>query len=362
VRYLSAALIAALAGCGGVEDDVLTLRADHREAGKAAQTCTGGSAVTIRSAALDNPALALTGLYVTVQQDGTTLAAGWTPFTVPDLCAGQDYAITAADYRNYRFSRWEDGNATWLRRVTVQTSAAYTAFYQVGGSIVPLYSWPAESGSGVSATWKAIADAHQRKPGLAMIPVVNNQNGPGPSPDASWTRGIDLLASAGCKVAGYVYTEYGKRSLTTVEADIANWRAWYPNVTALFLDQMSNTAGDEGYYATLASYARSRGLDLVIGNPGAPTVPSYIGTVDTMVIQEGTEVPTSFPAWQASYSPNHFATLTYALTSPLPGNQVTSNKAAVAYQYMTDDGVFPDWNPWDEASIHFDALLDLLDG
>jgi len=124
VRYLSAAMIAAVAGCGGAEDDLLALRAGHREAGKAAQTCTGGPAVTIRSAALDNPALDLTGLYVTVQQDGTTLAAGWTPFTVPDLCAGQDYTITAADYRNYRFSRWEDGNPTWLRRVAVQTSAA----------------------------------------------------------------------------------------------------------------------------------------------------------------------------------------------------------------------------------------------
>ena len=360
MRYLSAALIAGLAGCGGVEDDLLALRAGRGKAAQAA--CPGGPAVTIRSAALDNPALDLTGLYVTVQQDGTTLAWGWTPVTVPDLCAGQDYTITAADYRNYRFSRWEDGNATWLRRVNFQTSVTYTAIYQVGGSIIPLYSWPAESGSAVSSTWTAIADAHQRKPRLALIPIVNNQNGPGPSRDASWTRGIDLLASAGCKVAGYVYTGYGDRSLTRVEADIANWRAWYPNVTALFLDQMSNTAGDEDYYAALASYARSRGFDLVIGNPGAPTVPSYIGTVDTMVIQEGTEVPTSFPAWQASYSPNHFATLTYALTSPLPGNQVTSNKAAVAYQYMTDDGAFPDWNPWDEVSIHFDPLLELLDG
>jgi hypothetical protein len=356
-------MITALAACGGAEEDLFALRAGHRAASETAPArCPGGPAVTIHSAALDNPALDLTGLYVTVQQNGTTLAAGWTPFTVPDLCAGQDYTITAADYRNYRFSRWEDGTASWLRSVKVQTSAAYIAHYQVGGSIVPLYSWPAQSGSGVASTWKAIADAHQRRPSLALIPIVNNQNGPGPSPDASWSRGIDVLASAGCKVAGYVYTEYGRRSLTVVQADIANWRAWYPKVSALFLDQMSNTAGDEAYYSALSAYARSRGFDLVLGNPGAPTVPSYIGTVDTMVIQEGTEVPSSFADWQASYSPNHFATLTYGHTSPLPGNQVTTNKASVAYQYVTDDGVFPDWNPWDETSIHFDALLGLLDG
>ena len=344
-------------------DDPSASRTGELSRSELAQSlCLGGLALTIRSAALDNPALDLTGLYVTVQQNGTTLAAGWTPFTVPDLCAGEDYTITAADYRNNRFARWEDGTTTWLRHVSFQTNAAYTAYYQVGGSIVPLYSWPAETSGETSATWTAIANAHRKWPRVALIPVVNNQNGPGPAADASWTKGIDVLVAAGCKVAGYVYTDYGRRSPSAVEADIANWRAWYPHVTALFLDQMSNTSGVEGYYAALASYARSQGFDFVIGNPGAPTLPSYIGTVDTMVIQEGTAIPTSFPSWQAGYSPNHFATLTYGLTSPLPGSQVTANKESVAYQYVTDDGVFPDWNPWDEVSIHLDTLLGLLDG
>jgi hypothetical protein len=354
-------MIAALAGCGGQPGDLLASRQSERIVADAAQdACPGGATLSIYSAARDNPATSLTGLYVTVQLNGMTLAAGWTPFTAADLCTGQEYTITAADYQRYRFAQWQDGTPTWSRRVTLQGSSAYTALYQVGGSIVPLYSWPVDGAGNVSSPWRALADAHRRWPGVALIPIVNNQNGPGSAPDPSWARGIDLLVAAGCKVAGYVYTDYGRRSLSAVEADIANWRAWYPQVSAVFLDQMSNTAGQEGYYASLTAYARGRGFDFVVGNPGAPTVSSYIGTVDTMVIQEGTEVPVSFPSWQASYSPNNFATLTYGLSSPLPASQVSSNKASVAYQYVTDDGVFPDANPWDGSSSHLDALLTLL--
>jgi hypothetical protein len=324
--------------------------------------CPGGATIHIQSAALDNPAVSLTGLYVTVQQDGTTLATGWTPFTASDLCGGQQYTITAADYRNNRFKRWEDGTATSFRLVTVQPGAVYTAYYQVGGSVVPLYSWPSDVTGDVSSTWSAIAAAHQRWLGVAVIPIVNNQNGPGPGPDPAWTHGINVLVGAGCKVAGYVYTEYGQRPISAIETDIASWRAWYPQVTALFLDQMSNTSGQESYYAALTSFARSQGFDFVIGNAGAPTVPSYVGTVDTIVIHESTDIPTSFASWQASYSPNDFATLTYGFSSALPESQVTINKSSVAYQYVTNDGIFPDTNPWDAVSSYLDTVLSLLAG
>ncbi|HWE23205.1 MAG TPA: hypothetical protein VG496_04615, partial [Myxococcales bacterium] len=140
--------------------------------GKLAQVCSGGATIEIDSAALDNPSVSLTGLYVTVQQDGTTLATGWTPFVASDLCVGAQYTITAADYRNYRFKRWEDGDATWIRRITAEPGAVYTAHYQVGGSIVPLYSWPVDINGDVTPDWNVIAAAHQRRPGIALIPVV----------------------------------------------------------------------------------------------------------------------------------------------------------------------------------------------
>src|SRR5205807_7669864 len=146
-----------------------------------------------------------------------------------------------------------------------------------------------------------------------------------------------------------------------VERDIKNWRTWYPQVTALFLDEMSNIAGKESYYSTLSAYARSNGFDFVIGNPGTSTIPSYIGTVDTLVIYENTAVPTSFSAWQPNYSRYNFATLSYAVSpSAFPASQVTANRASAGYQYVTDDGAPPDTNPWDSVSTYLDTLLSLL--
>jgi len=238
---------------------------------------------------------------------------------------------------------------------------APAAYSQVGGSIIPLYSWPTDANGNVAAAWSFVASEQQKWSSIAVIPIVNNQNGPGPSFDPGWSKGIGALIDGGCKVAGYVYTQYGKRSLTKVERDIRNWRTWYPQVTALFLDEMSNTAGKESYYSTLTSYAKSIGFDFVVGNPGTSTIPSYIGTDDTLVIYENTAVPTSFPAWQASYSRYNFATLSYAVSSSeFPASQVTANRASVAYQYVTDDGAPPDRNPWDSVSTYLDTLLSLL--
>jgi Spherulation-specific family 4 len=242
---------------------------------------------------------------------------------------------------------------------SARTASSATASVAAGGSIIPLYSWPTDVNGNVVPDWNTVAAEQQRWPAIAVIPIVNNQNGPGPGLDPNWTKGINVLVAGGCKVAGYVYTQYGKRSLTKVERDIANWRAWYPQITALFLDQMSNTAGKESYYSTLTSYAKSRGFDFVIGNPGTATIPSYVGTVDTIVVYENTSVPTSFSSWQASYSKSNFATLSYSVPySSFPSSQVTANKSSVAFQYVTDDG--PDGNPWDELSTYLDTLLSLL--
>jgi hypothetical protein len=359
-------MIAPLIGCGGTQNDrpEASPGMSARKSNDLSQgVCSGGPSIAVQSVAWDNSSASLTGLQVTVQQGATTVATGSTPFTVSDLCAGESYTITAANYRNQRFAHWENGATASSRNVTLQTSTTCTAYYQVGGTIIPLYSWPTDANGNVVAAWNAVASAHQKWPGTALIPIVNNQNGPGPSLDPNWTRGINVLVNGGCKVAGYVYTQYGKRALTRVQKDIRNWRAWYPQVTTLFLDEMSNTRGKESYYSTLTSYARSYGFDFVVGNPGAPTLSSYIGTVDTMVIYENTEVPTSFSNWQASYSPNNFATLSYAVSSSsFPTDQVTSNKSSVAYQYVTDDGASPDRNPWDNLSTYLDTLLSLLNG
>jgi Spherulation-specific family 4 len=235
------------------------------------------------------------------------------------------------------------------------------AYSQVGGTIIPLYSWPTDNQGNVIPDWNTVASEQQKWPSIAVIPIVNVRDGPGRRRDANYAKGINVLVSGGCKLAAYVYTQYGRRSLTKVERDIDNWKAWYPQVTALFLDEMSYTSGKESYYSTLTSYAKNHGFDFVIGNPGTATLPSYIGTVDTIVVYEDAGVPTSFSSWQASYGRMNFATLSYSVPfSSFPSSQVTANKSSVGYQYVTDDG--PDGNPWDQLSTYLDTLLSLLNG
>ena len=63
------------------------------------------------------------------------------------------------------------------------------------------------------------------------------------------------------------------------------------NNTLIFLDEMSNVAGQEGYYSYLNGDAKSLGLTLTVGNAGTETLPSYIGTVDTIIINENSGLP-----------------------------------------------------------------------
>ena len=55
-----------------------------------------------------------------------------------------------------------------------------------------------------------------------------------------------------------------------VQADMDRWRSFYPAVTGIFFDEMSNKAGLETYYAGLTAYAKSRGADFTVATL-APT-------------------------------------------------------------------------------------------
>ncbi len=66
---------------------------------------------------------------------------------------------------------------------------------------------------------------------------------------------------------------------------------------------MANTRGYETYYSNLSNYVKSNGMSITVGNPGLNTLPSYVGTVDNMVIYENTGMPsiTAFSGWNAGY-------------------------------------------------------------
>ena len=157
---------------------------------------------------------------------------------------------------------------------------------------------------------------------------------------------------------GYTYTDYGRRSIISVQADIDLWK-WY-DVDGISLDEMSNTAGDESYYHNLSSYAKSKGLNFTVGNPGTHTLESYIGTVDTMTIYEGRGVPAlellKDRTFGGKYDTRNFNFVAYGVQT-LDQGYIDNAKKYVRYFYLTNDNL-P--NPWNSLPTYIDELVSYI--
>src|ERR1700676_998467 len=145
------------------------------------------------------------------------------------------------------------------RTVVVVLIASAVTLSFLGALIVPLYTYP-----GVS--WSAIISAKQANPSVAMVVIINPDNGPGTAKDQNYVTGINNLRAAGIVVLGYDHTSWAARPLADVKADINSYKSWY-NASGIFFDEMSNVPGDEGYYSTLNQYSKSLGLNFTVGNP-----------------------------------------------------------------------------------------------
>ena len=167
-----------------------------------------------------------------------------------------------------------------------------------------------------------------------------------------------MLRSAGITVLGYVYTSYAARNISAVIADINSYKAWYA-VNGIFFDEMSNVPGNEAYYSSLSAYAKSIGLSLTFGNPGASVPASYVGTVDCIVIYESQGLPSSssVATWTMGMAKNNFAMIAYGVNQ-LDRSSMSSLTSHVSYVYVTD-GSLP--NPYSALPGYFANLVTALD-
>jgi spherulation-specific family 4 protein len=161
--------------------------------------------------------------------------------------------------------------------------AAQPAASPPTGLIVPLYGQ-------VGPEWEQLIQAKQAYPAVPVVAIVNAASGSGDARNPAYASAIDGLKAVGIVVLGYVSTREGGRPIKSLETDIAEWRSWY-GVDGIYFDQMPQRSGMEGYYAFMTQFAESHGMTVTMGNPGANTSLSYIGTVGTIVISEGVGVP-----------------------------------------------------------------------
>jgi hypothetical protein len=219
----------------------------------------------------------------------------------------------------------------------------------VTGTLVPLYTYPTDS------SWKTVADAKRAHPSVPIIAVINPASGPGAALSADYSNGISALRSAGVSVLGYVSTSYTKRSEAAVRADIDSYRRWYPQTTGIFFDEQSSAPGGEDYYRRVTAYAKSQTFTFTVGNPGSDSSPTYVGTVDMVLVYENSGLPssTSMGGWHDNYDRRNFGVIPYGV-SALDSAFVAAAKAKVGYVYVTNDAL-P--NPWDSVPVYFKDLV-----
>jgi hypothetical protein len=220
------------------------------------------------------------------------------------------------------------------------------------GIMVPLYGYPGPD-------WNVLASTKAHYPSVPMVAVVNPDNGPGTWEDPNFLSGVITLHNAGVFVIGYVWTGYASRNIYSVEADILAYKNLY-NLDGVYLDAMSNLAGEEWYYAALTSYAHSIGMWLVVGNPGASVPSSYGGTVDSMIVYENSGVPsTSWVSQITSFGPkSEFGAVAYGV-GWVDSNWLGAVVGSLGYIYLTG-GVLP--NPYIPISVYLATLASDLSG
>ena len=175
-----------------------------------------------------------------------------------------------------------------------------------------------------------------------------------------YANAVTNLANHGVEIAGYVYSSYGNRSAIEITQDIWLMKQSFPQMSAVFIDEVSGLASDYSTYRAVADYAHAQGLKLIF-NPGTmPADANYLTLADVSVVGENAVdvSPMVATAQQAGSSTSHIATLEYGIdaASVLSQTRQLLDKGA-GYVYVTEDGA--DGNPWDSLAATFNDQVSL---
>jgi hypothetical protein len=241
--------------------------------------------------------------------------------------------------------------ALLLIGVPLASTSSFAAGGSMAGIMVPLYTYP-------GATWNEVAEVKRAHSDVPIAAIVNPASGPGSSKDPNYEAGIANLKSAGVIVLGYVSTAYTSRDLGAVKSDMDRWKSWYPAVDGIFFDEQTNWAGGESYYSQADSYANSKGLGFTVGNPGANSITSYLGTVDVVLIYESPGLPNvaNYQGWSSADNAK-LGMIPFGVGS-MPAGWMQDATSIVGWIYVTND-VLP--NPWDSLPPYFESMAEFLD-
>ena len=152
-----------------------------------------------------------------------------------------------------------------------------------GGVLIPFYHYPAYNDTKISY----LISLKQRYPDVEMFVIINPDNGYVRKRLYNFAFAIRRLQRAGIHPLGYVHTDYGKRPIKEVEANIEAWDSIYGKwgLEGIFFDEVNGTKKLLEYYAPLISHARGR-FRYVVLNPGTSIAPEFEKLADIIVTNE----------------------------------------------------------------------------
>jgi len=124
------------------------------------------------------------------------------------------------------------------------------------------------------------------------IAIINPNNGPDTYVDDTLYDFVELMKSTNRDVYGYIYTDYGQRSINEVEDDIKMWLQLYPQISGFFVDEVTSDPISILYYNQLIAFIQKQAPNLkVILNPGVIPDFAYFDIADYVVVAE--DIPDS---------------------------------------------------------------------
>jgi hypothetical protein len=218
---------------------------------------------------------------------------------------------------------------------------------------VPAYYYP--FGPGLREWERLIASAKS----VPIVAIINPASGPGDHVDTNFAAIIPRARKVGITVVGYIGTQYTRKPLNQVKAEIDTFLRFYPEIQGFHFDEQTSDARGVDYYAELYRFVRERipGA-LVITNPGTSCDAAYAlrPAADVICLFEHERGFDEFkpPAWARRLSGSRFCIQAHTVATEAQMKKALRRAAElkVGYVFITDD-VGP--NPYDTLPSYWDA-------
>ena len=225
-------------------------------------------------------------------------------------------------------------NHFWAAAVLAGTMIGTACHAQSQRMAIPSYYSP-------GPIW---TQSEKAAPSVGLM-IINPNSGPGATKNPQYVAQVREAQGKGVKIIGYVHTSYGKRPKSEVMDEVRKFFLWY-HVDGIFFDETSNLEPDIPYYRDLYKDVKAiNKKDLVVLNPGAPTLEGYMSACDIVATFE-LDVKaylTKFvgAAWTAKYPASRFWHIVYGVSAGPQLKQVLklSRQRGAGWVYLTSEGL-----------------------